>query len=186
MFFMSHASDCPSPAALLLNIRLPADPQCLSEKKQQKTDNQLSAVEAAVCARLSEPLRSRKAPENGSGVAKVEQSSAIKSSFAAEMGPSEKQTEGGRGRGGTHSTQPARRTGGLSAREARLTAAEKWLSERERRGRRGRTINVTLGTFPQGNKVLPLGESQRCRSWRLVDVVQVALKTLKTFSVVKE
>lgn len=135
-------------------------------------------MEAAVCARLSEPLRSRKAPENGSGVAKVEQSSAIKSSFAAEMGPSEKQTEGGRG--GTHSTQPARRTGGLSAREARLTAAEKWLSEREGGGgRRGRTINVTLGTFPQGNKVLPLGESQRCRSWRLVGVVQVALKTLR-------
>lgn len=45
------------------------------------------------------------------------------------MGPSEKQTKGGWG--GTHSTQPARRTGGLSAREARLTAAEKWLFERE-------------------------------------------------------
>lgn len=77
----SHTSDCPSPTALLLNIRLPADPQCLSEKKnKKKTDNQPSAVEAAACARLSEPPRSRKAPENGSVVAKVEQSSAIKSS----------------------------------------------------------------------------------------------------------
>lgn len=76
----SHTSDCPSPTALLLNIRLPADPQCLSEKKNKKKTRQPSAVEAAVCARLSEPPRSRKAPENGSGVAKVEQSSAIKSS----------------------------------------------------------------------------------------------------------